>query len=64
MADLAKHMMYLGERGEYFVRLLQQFLCLGDRYSGERCGHIQYVALIERRHELAAQFGIGVVGSA
>ena len=56
-AHLAEDRFYLGKGFQYPVRLLHEFLGLGDGDAREGRGHVKHVALIQRRHEFTADSG-------
>ncbi len=54
-AGLAEHALDFGHGLDHAVGLLQQLAGLLRRQAGQRRGHVEQVALVERRQELAAQ---------
>ena len=57
--DLAEHPLDLRDLLELPVHALQHLGRLGDRHTGRGRGHVEDRALVERRHELAAQLQEG-----
>ena len=53
-AGLAEHVFDFRELLDQAIRLLQQFGRLAGGQAGQRRGHVEQCALVERRHELAA----------
>ena len=53
--DLAEHARDLGHRLDHAVGLLQELAGLGRRQSRQRGRHVEEIALVHRRHELAAE---------
>jgi hypothetical protein len=53
-AGLAVDALHLGHGLDQAVGLLQQFGGLAGRQAGQRRRHVQQVAFVQRRHELAA----------
>ena len=60
-ADLAEDPFDLGKAPDDAVGLLEEFLGLGDGDPGQGGGHVEEVALVERRHEFAAHVGGGPI---
>ena len=54
-ADFSVGREHLGEALNDLIRLLQQFLGLGDGNARQGGRHVEEIAFVERRHELAAE---------
>ena len=51
----AEHALHFGKGLDDLVRLLKDFPRLCDRDARQRGGHVQQIALLQRRHELRAE---------
>ena len=53
-AYLTEHVLHFRKSGDNSVGLLQELFGLGNGDTRQRCGHVEQVAFVERRHELRA----------